>query len=523
MSCSLHYILQSLIHPLLSPPPSHIPIRVPVPVVVDPRCRGASTGASATESGQPRLMLAVDTPSSASPFPSPSSTFFPPPIPSSHEFANRIVNNKRYRAKSVGNKDKEKEKPRDQKISLTTGDAPSLSDGSSKPSPLSRSAGASPSNVTNPLPALTPTWNTSTTTSPAPKLAGSGPSASRPPAAPSIASLSGRVSQSIPPVVTVVDTTSNSLVPPAPCDPSVPTSATVVPSAVTNDTVQRTTPLYPITHPAGDTNTRIPASPSIVVPLPQPHDPQSQSPNSYGALLKLHAQESSTDTGTPVSAHAPKPTFSGDQPDLDYDGTSTPVVRQRPESTASLSMALVGVVSLSRASSLSSSRPAPPSPAPSRRASQQLLRRNSSLRRSTSSLASVTGGKGGGGANLGRSASTRSTTNKQGSTFSMTSLAPPIDTTISGLQATALSPTVEQPSPAVEYHLPQPIIVRDFAYAPEDYWFSARPVELLPRSERESKRGSSTSRSSRGFGGWYVYLCSFCIVKRLCVHGIIDD
>src|SRR6266404_3785188 len=56
----------------------------------------AALDPSANESGQPRLTLAVETPSSASPFPSPSSTFFPPPIPSSHEFANRIVNNKRY-------------------------------------------------------------------------------------------------------------------------------------------------------------------------------------------------------------------------------------------------------------------------------------------------------------------------------------------------------------------------------------------------------------------------------------------
>lgn len=36
-------------------------------------------------------------PTSASPYPSPSSAFYPPPIPASHEFANKIANNKRYR------------------------------------------------------------------------------------------------------------------------------------------------------------------------------------------------------------------------------------------------------------------------------------------------------------------------------------------------------------------------------------------------------------------------------------------
>ena len=92
----------------------------------------------------------------------------------------------------------------------------------------------------------------------------------------------------------------------------------------------------------------------------------------------------------------------------------------------------------------------------------------------------------------------------------MSSLAPPIDTAISGLPVTAMSPTAELQDPVIEEDHPlRPTIVRDFAYAPQDYWFSARPIELLPRSERESKRDSNTSRLSRGLGGWYVFLHTF--------------
>jgi hypothetical protein len=44
-----------------------------------------------------KLFLETSTPTSASPYPSPSSAFYPPPIPASHEFANKIASNKRYR------------------------------------------------------------------------------------------------------------------------------------------------------------------------------------------------------------------------------------------------------------------------------------------------------------------------------------------------------------------------------------------------------------------------------------------
>jgi hypothetical protein len=422
-------------------------------------------------------------------------------MPSSHEFANRIVNNKRYRAKSVGNKDREKEKPRDQIFSFTTSDPPLLTDhtdrsDTSKP-PSTRSAGASPANVTTPLPLFSPTDNSSTTvtTSSAALASSLRPSASRP-----LAALSGSVSQSIPPVLALVGAASDALVPPAPRDSSVPTapptSATVLPSPVTNHNVQPIAALYPVTRPADDVNP------------PASHDPLAlpcQSPN------PPNSQGTSTDPITPTSIHVLTPTssiapqHSADEPDPDtiYDGTSTPVPRQRPESAASISTALVGAACLSRASSLSSSRPAPPSPAPSRRASQQVLQRNSSLRRSASTIAGATGG----GSNLGRSASTRSAPHRRSSTFSMSSLVPPIDTAVCGLQVTTtLSPTVEMHNPGVEEARPlRPIIVRDFAYGPQDHWFSARPIELLPRSERESKRDSSASRSSQGLGGWCVH------------------
>ena len=92
----------------------------------------------------------------------------------------------------------------------------------------------------------------------------------------------------------------------------------------------------------------------------------------------------------------------------------------------------------------------------------------------------------------------------------MSSLAPPIDAALSGLQVTALGLTAELQNPVIEEDHPlRPTIVRDFAYAPQDYWFSARPIELLPRCEHESKRDSNASRSSRGPGGWYVYFLAF--------------
>jgi hypothetical protein len=49
------------------------------------------------KNGNSKLFLETSMPTSASPYPSPSSAFYPPPIPASHEFANKIANNKRYR------------------------------------------------------------------------------------------------------------------------------------------------------------------------------------------------------------------------------------------------------------------------------------------------------------------------------------------------------------------------------------------------------------------------------------------
>jgi hypothetical protein len=468
---------------------------------------GPGQGQSQSQSQlDPRLTLAVETPSSASPFPSPSSTFFPPPIPSSHEFANRIINNNRYRAKSVGNKDRENIVKHVKHIEHSDPDPTPTPQTFTDP-PSTRSAGASPANVTTLLPAFTPT--------PAPAPAGnSSASSSTTTSAPASASassssrsvvatpLSGSdtVSQSIPPVPVPVSASAPA---PAPVHTIVPDNSSV-PTSVSVAAVPRPNVQHPVTRPADDA--------TCPPPQPQPQS-QPQSLNPYDSLLKLHAQESSTDTITPASTQlrTPVPQRSGDESDID-DGSCTPVARERPESNASLFTPLIGATSLSRASSLSSSRPAPPSPAPSRRASQQILHRNSNLRRSTSSLASGAGG----GPNLGRSASTRSTTNKQASTLSMSSLAPSIDTASSGLHVT---PTVElQNAAIVEVHPLRPIAVRDYAYPPLDHWFSARPIELLPRSERESKRDSHASRSSRGIGTWYVYLYFFCVVGNLYVH-----
>jgi hypothetical protein len=62
-----------------------------------PLAASANSRANPANNSNPKLFLETSMPTSASPYPSPSSAFYPPPIPASHEFANKIASNKRYR------------------------------------------------------------------------------------------------------------------------------------------------------------------------------------------------------------------------------------------------------------------------------------------------------------------------------------------------------------------------------------------------------------------------------------------
>ncbi|KAF9498329.1 hypothetical protein BDN71DRAFT_1494194 [Pleurotus eryngii] len=61
-------------------------------------------------SSENRLSLCIDVPPSSSPFPSPSSSFLPPPIPGVHEFAVKIPPGRTSRTSTTSNQNKEKEK-----------------------------------------------------------------------------------------------------------------------------------------------------------------------------------------------------------------------------------------------------------------------------------------------------------------------------------------------------------------------------------------------------------------------------
>jgi len=118
-------------------------------------------------------------------------------------------------------------------LTFIAGNVTTLSDGTPRLPPSTHSTGASPSNIMNQLPVLTPPDSLSTTISSATILTNSRPYTLRSPlGVPSITPPPVSVSQSTTPVITVVNANSNSLVSSALCDSSVPASATVVPSCL---------------------------------------------------------------------------------------------------------------------------------------------------------------------------------------------------------------------------------------------------------------------------------------------------
>ncbi|KAG8808865.1 hypothetical protein FRC17_003732 [Serendipita sp. 399] len=165
--------------------------------------------------------------------------------------------------------------------------------------------------------------------------------------------------------------------------------------------------------------------------------------------------------------------------------------------------------------SLTSTRPAPPSPVPSRRPSLQ--RKASSSRRSTHSTASrdaypsttpsdkVSGFPG-----------DRSSRRQSTLSMSFTWLAAEGGTTeekeedlLSPRPDKQITKSVEGTSKpesvlSVNHddgYISKPIIVRDFAYSEDDERFAKRPIELLPHSERPLTSGESHDQAD-GDGEW---------------------
>ncbi|KAJ8697590.1 hypothetical protein PTI98_004377 [Pleurotus ostreatus] len=125
-------------------------------------------------SSENRLSLCIDVPPSSSPFPSPSSSFLPPPIPGVHEFAVKIPPGRASRTTSTQNKEKDKAMEATAKVNGNGATRPQHTKASSSTSSSSGSAGSpilSPSTPTPgasqlpsipvpPSPVTTPTKST---------------------------------------------------------------------------------------------------------------------------------------------------------------------------------------------------------------------------------------------------------------------------------------------------------------------------------------------------------------------------
>ncbi|PVF94925.1 hypothetical protein CPB86DRAFT_788609 [Serendipita vermifera] len=152
----------------------------------------------------------------------------------------------------------------------------------------------------------------------------------------------------------------------------------------------------------------------------------------------------------------------------------------------------------SLASSLHSSRPAPPSPAPSRRGS--LVRRGSSTRRSTySNTSSRDANSSRGEIAVDKGDDTK--TSRRQSRLSMSFN--PLSMTEEEGRARSQEPSQSEEKEEILPPPPKPIIVRDFAFPEDDERFSRVPLELLPLDEREKRlQGQAHDRYDDEYEGW---------------------
>ncbi|KAG8794558.1 hypothetical protein FRC16_010469 [Serendipita sp. 398] len=385
-----------------------------------------------------KLLLETSMPSSASPYPSPSSAFYPPPIPASHEFANKLAANRRYRG-AAGN------------INLHTGGVGGLS---------SVGGQASASATDSYLSATSAT--ASRRASDAFLAYSSSPSRNN-------SDLKGAV------------------------------------SAPGSRRTSRDVSINGKGHP-------------------EPASLDQSSTNSSNTVEIPQSGNSGLDSLVPAGNKAGDITPSAINQDVFTGQDAAPNHRQPPEdvlspnSVLSDSTVTPSSTTIKRFSitSLTSTRPAPPSPAPSRRPSLQ--RKASSSRRSTHSTGSRDA------AHLSTTPSEKAAgfagdrSSRRQSTLSMSFswLAAEGGTTeekeedVPLPKATArISQNVEEAQKLDpdssngqdEGYISKPIIVRDFAYLEDDERFSNRPNELLPRSERPQALGEPHDQDE-GEGGW---------------------
>ncbi|CCA74076.1 hypothetical protein PIIN_08030 [Serendipita indica DSM 11827] len=332
-------------------------------------------------------------PSSASPYPSPSSAFYPPPIPASHEFANKLANNKRYRG-AAGN------------VNLITGGVGGLSGSANgQPSASGTEAYLSATSAT------------------------SGRRAS-----------DAFLGQSTSPVT-------------APGSVSAPNSR-----RTSRDAAKNQEPSSSLAKPS------IKPTSEEVEETSAPENPPIQEQVGLSNPVSQTQKHLNVDPLDDLLSPSPKSTAS--------DSTLTP-------STKRFSL-----------TSLTSSRPAPPSPGPSRRPSLQ--RKNSSKRRSVHSngsrdtpimpLSTTPTEKSmlGSGVTPGDYASRR----QSSLSMSFTAFAAEGGTEEQEEPTTPAPPTTSANLEDDVEEYVSIIIVRDFAYAEDDERFSKRPIESLPMSER---------------------------------------